>query len=548
MQHRGHEQASRVRTGFLILALGVGAPDRVAAQGPGPTGHTIGTVHFPVTCHRAAQREFDRGAALLHHMTYPQARAAFEEAARADPRCAMAQWGIAMTLFQPLWPTRPTPAELRRGWDAVVRARALGAPTERERLFVDAAAAFFQDPASTDYWARLRRWQDAMSRLHAVLPNDEEGSAFYALSLLAVAPADSLQRAYAERATELLLAVYARNPDHPGALHYLVHAYDAPGRERDSLAIVRGYEAVAPDNPHALHMPTHIYTRVGEWSAVIDGNRRAAAAALRYPAGEKGEWVWDEFPHAVEYLIYAHLQRGEDQAASTELARLLGTARLQPTFKTAFHLASSQARYALERGAWDEARALAPRIPATLDWDRYPWAEGVTWYAKGMGAARQGTLGEAGSARDRLMLLEGRAESSGEVAFARQIRVLRLELQGWIAEAGGDHTASERSIREAAALEEATPKPAVTPAPTLPAFEVLGDLLMAQGRAAQAVVAYRHSLELYPRRFNSLLGAARALRASGDTAAARAHYRELLEVGRGGDRTAAIGEAREFLR
>lgn len=518
------------------------------AQEPGHSEHPLGTVHFPVSCSPAAQAEVDRGVALLHHMTYPQAREAFEGVARTDPRCAMAEWGIAMTLFQPLWPTRPGPADLRRGWEAAERARTIGLPTERERLFVAAVAAFFREPSSTDYAARLRHWEGGMAAAHAALPDDPEIAAFYALAILATAPADTSQRRAAERASALLLAVYAQNPDHPGAMHYLVHAYDAPGRERDSLTIVKGYEAVAPDNPHALHMPTHIYTRLGDWGEVVSGNRRAADAALRYPAGENGQFVWDEFPHAIEYLVYAHLQQGEDDQASREMTRLLSTARLQPTFKTAFHLASTQARYALERGAWDEARALTPRLPTTLDWDRYPWAESVTWFARGVGAARAGKVEEARAAEGRLEVLEGVAEGAGEGLFAKQIRILRLGVGGWRAQAEGDRVASERLLREAAALEVATPKPAVTPAPTIPAAELLGDLLLAQGRAAEALVAYRRSLELYPQRFNSLLGAARAARSAGDTADARSYYQQLLTVGGAGSRRAPVEEARAFLR
>ena len=548
MDLRSPREARTARAWLLALGLCTSTALPAGAQHQDHAPHRLGTVHFPISCSAAAQAEFDRGVALLHHMTYPQAREAFEQVARMDPRCAMAQWGVAMTLFQPLWPTRPTPADLRRGWEAAEKGRGLAPPTERERLFVASVAAFFEDPASTDYWARLRRWEGMMARAHAALPDDPEVSAFAGLALLAVAPADTMQRVYAERASRLLLAVYARNPDHPGAMHYLVHAYDVPGRERDSLTIVRGYEEIAPDNPHALHMPTHIYTRLGDWGEVISGNQKAAAAALRYPAGDSGQWVWDEFPHAIEYLVYAHLQRGEDSAAAAQMTRLVGTARLQPSFKTAFHLASTRARYALERGAWEEARTLTPRDPAMLDWDRFPWAEAVTWYAWGLGAAHVGRLDEARAALARLEALEGVAERAGEGLFAKQIRVLRLGVGGWTAHAAGDEAAALSTLREAAALEVATPKPAVTPAPSLPAFELLGDLLLAQGQAGEALVAYRLSLELYPRRFNSLLGAARASRAAGDTVAARAWYQELVTVAGGGDRSAPIVEARAGLR
>jgi tetratricopeptide (TPR) repeat protein len=501
-------------------------------------------VDFPVSCSEDARTELERAIALLHHMTYPQAREAFETVAQIDPRCAMAHWGIAMTLFQPLWPTRPGSEDLRRGWEAVQSARALAPPTERERLFVDAAAAFFQEPASADYWSRIRRWETAMETLHAAYPEDPEATTFYALAHLAAAPPGELSPERTERAAQLLLGVYEGNPDHPGAMHYLVHANDAPGRERESLDIVRRYQTVAPHNPHALHMPTHIFTRLGDWDAVIAGNLRAAEAALEHPAGSDGELVWDEFPHAIEYLVYACLQKGSDEAAAAHLQRLLATSRLQPTFKTAFHLASTQARYAVERRAWAEAAQLIPRRPATLDWDRFTWPEAVTWLARGLGAARLGDLAEARRAGARLAELEEATSAMGEDLFARQIAILGLEVDAWVAHLQGDGDAAVELMGRAVALEASTPKHAVTPAPTLPASELLGDLLLERARPAEALVAFQRSLELYPRRLNSVLGAARAARALGDPTASRAFYRQVLELADAGTRRPVIEEAR----
>ena len=323
-------------------------------------GHQLGVVDFRVTCSAPAQVEFNRAVALLHHMTYPQAREAFQRVATTDPRCAMAHWGVAMTLFQPLWPTRPRRDELQRGWEAVQKAKALLPPTEREQLFVSAAEAFFLEPASPDYWLRIRRWEQAMEKTYASLPNDDEAAAFYALAHVATAPSSTISRAHADRAAAILLRVYRRNPEHPGAMHYVVHDNDVPGRAREWLEITRKYTLVAPRNPHALHMPTHIYTRLGDWDAVIRGNQQAAEAALEHPAGENREFVWDEFPHAIEYVVYAHLQKGDDARAYAQVERLLATARLEPTFKTAFHLSSTRARYVLERRAWDEAVLLVP--------------------------------------------------------------------------------------------------------------------------------------------------------------------------------------------
>jgi len=529
---------------FVLLGGGAGA---TRGQDQHHAGHSLGTVNFPVSCSEQSQAEFNRAVALLHHMTYPQARAAFEQVATTDPRCAMAYWGVAITLFQPLWPTRPRPDALRRGWEAVEKAKALQPPTERERFFVATAEAFFLEPSSPDYWLRIRRWEKAAEKVYASFPDDPEAAAFYALAHLATAPSDTISRTHADRAAEILLRVYKRNPDHPGAMHYLVHANDVPGRERELPEITRKYESVAPRNPHALHMPTHIYTRLGEWDAVIRGNLLSAEAALEHPAGERGEFVWDEFPHAIEYLVYAYLQKGADDAAAAQLKRLRATAHLEPTFKTAFHLSSTQARYALERRAWDEAASLVPREPASLDWDRFTWPEAIVLFARGLGATHIGKVSEARAAVVRLEEIEAATRKSGEDLFARNIGVLRLELSGWLAHAARQKDSSIALLREAAELEAATPKHAVTPGPTLPAYELLGDLFMEQKRPAEALAAYKRSMELYPRRFNGMLGAARAAHALGDETQARTFYRELLQLAVGGMRQPALKEAQNFV-
>ena len=494
----------------FTLLLSLFCTDKVVAQKHTHAGHDLGVVNFPVSCSPQAQSAFNYAVALLHHMTYPQAREAFQEVEKIDSRCAMAYWGEAMTLFQPLWPTRPGPAALAQGWAAVDRAKALQPPTERERLFVAAAEAFFLDPTSKDYWLRIRRWEEAMQKVYAAFPDDAEAGAFYALAHLATTPPDKITRENADRAAEILMKIYRKNPNHPGAMHYLVHANDVPGRERELMEITRKYDRVAPDNPHALHMPTHIYTRIGDWNGVISGNLRAANAALRYPSGDHGQFVWDEFCHAIEYLIYAYLQKSDNRAAAAQLERLRSTPRLEPSFKTAFHLMSTQARYALERHAWKEAVALVPRQPATLDWDRFTWPEAVIRFARGLGAAHLGDLTQAKAEADRINQLELATVQMHEDLFARNIRVLRLELEAWIAHAEGKKETSRELMREAADLEESTPKAPVTPGPTLPAEELLGDLLMAQKQPAKALVAYQRSLELYPKRRNSVLGAARA--------------------------------------
>jgi tetratricopeptide (TPR) repeat protein len=505
-----------------------------------------GKVDFSVSCSQPAQLKFDEAVTLLHHMTYSQARTAFEQAAALDPNCAMAYWGIAMTLFQPLWPSRPGPEALDRGWQAVLKAKALEPPTELERLLITAAEAFFLEPASQDYWLRIKRWEAAAENAYRQLPVDSEAAVFYALAHLATTPSNIISRAHADRAAEILMSVYKRKPDHPGVMHYLIHANDVPGRENELLEVTRKYVTIAPRNPHAIHMPTHIHTRLGDWDAVIAGNLRAAEAALEYPAGAKGEFVWDEFPHAVEYLVYAYLQKGADESAAAQLKRMRDTPRLEPSFKTAFHLSSSQARFALERRDWKMAAALVAREPAALHWDRFTWPEAIVQFARGLGSAHLGKFEETKTAVKRLAELEEATRKLGEDLFVRNIRVLRLELSAWLAHLEQRHEEAVTLMRQAAELELSTPKHAVTPGPTLPAYELLGDLLMENKRPAEALAAYKRSLEHYPKRFNSLLGGARAARLGGDKKLASAFYREFLKVADRGSLRAPFKEAQKY--
>jgi tetratricopeptide (TPR) repeat protein len=505
------------------------------------------TVHYPVACSPTAQALFDRGLTQLHHMTYPSARGSFEAAARADPACAMAHWGIAMTLFQPLWPSRPDAQALQRGWDASGQARRLVADDRRnEQLLIAAAQAFFQDPADADYWRRIRRWEAASARAYEALPGDDEVAVFHALSLLATAPSDKVSRSHADAAARVLLQVRERQPGHPGVMHYLIHANDTPGREGEQLEVTRLYETTAPANAHALHMPTHIYTRLGDWDGVVRGNLRSAAAALRQPAAGGPDKVSDEYAHAIEYLVYATLQQGDDAAAAGHVRTLQATGRLEPSFKTAFHLASTQARVVLERHDWAQAAALQPRQSTLVDWDKFPWPEAVSQFARGLGGARTGQLVQAQAASQRLATLEQNTRTAGETLFARNIEVLRLGLEAWIAQARGRSTQAVALMRQAAELETSTPKHAVTPGPTLPAWELLGDLLMEQGAHADALKAYRTSLSHYPNRFNSLIGAARASEGVHDRDAARGYYETLLETAPTSTRP-AVQEARAYL-
>jgi len=513
-----------------------------------PAAESLGQVDFGVRCAAAVRDDFDRAVALLHHMTYPVADSIFEAVAEADPDCAMAYWGQEMTLFQPLWPNRPGEQELERGRALVQKAESLDPGSARDGMFVAAAAAFFDSASSPDYWARIQRWADAQTALYEAFPEDVEAQAFYALAELATESLSGTPAEHHARAAEVLGQILAAEPTHPGAVHYTIHADDFDGREHESLSVVGAYADIAPRNPHALHMPTHIFVRLGDWDQVIAWNERAAEAALAQRVGPEGEFVWDEYPHAVEYLTYAHLQRADDRRARELIDALHGTSALQPSFKTAFHLASTSARYAIERRDWEMAARLEARTPEYLPWDSFWWPEAVTWYARGLGAVHLGDPASGTASLRRLNELESRARAAGEPYFATQIHVLGLEVSAWAAVAAGDRERAIASMGEAVELEEATPKHPVTPGATVPAREMLGDLYFELHAYEDARREYVSVSERTPARFNTLLGLARTAVALADSADAERRYRSLIELAVDGSERDGVQEAASYLR
>ncbi len=518
-----------------VLLAGVAAcdaPESGEVAGGEPeavhgAGDDLGVVAFQVSCDPVVQGDFDRAVALLHHMMYQEARATFQAIAQEDPECAMAHWGIAMSLFQPLWPGRPDVDTRRQGWEAVERARALGPGTEREDLLLGAAEAFWANPDEDDWWGRVNRWAAALEEAHRERPEDVEVAAFRGLAVLAAGQVAEDQLAENARAADILQAVHEREPRHPGAIHYTIHADDVTGRAHQNLHVVEAYGEVAPHVPHALHMPSHIYVRLGEWPEVIEWNRRSAEAALEHPAGDR---VSFHHIHALDYKLYGFLQRGDDRQARDVLERALATGPYQEDFAAAFHLAIMPARYALERRDWAAAAALEPGSPDYLAWDRYDWPRAISWFARGMGSVMTGDLDGAGQAEARLLELRDRAQAAGEAAFTTYIEVDRLILSGRLAWAEGEEEEAVARTREAAELEGTVQKHPITPGALLPPFEALGDLLFDLDRPAEALGAYEEGLEIWPQRYRSLLGAARAAEASGQESRAREHLAALLEV------------------
>ncbi len=502
----------------------------------------LGEVDFRVDCMDGVREDFDRALALMHHMMYAQARGAFADLKDKDPECAMAYWGVATTLFQPLWGTRPSEDELKRGWKNIQKAAEL-ADEPREKALVDATHAFFKDPDSAEFWDRLNGWIDGMAAAHNDFPDDLDITSLHGLALLTKAQEADDHHALHDEAEPLLRAVWEQERKHPGAIHYSIHATDADGRAKNALDMVEIYAQIAPNTAHALHMPSHIYVRLGDWPQVIEWNEQSAEAALDHPANDS---ISHHFIHAIDYIIYARLQRGEDELAREIHNESTAKGRHEASFVNAFHFAAMPARLAVEGRKWEEAVDLEVREPDYLPWDQSHWPEGMTWYARGLAAAHTGDLSAAEEAKQEMARLREEAREAGERRMATYIEVDRLILSGWIAHARDDGETAVEQIRSALELEGTVEKHPVTPGALLPPGEALGDLLMALNRPDEAFEAYRESDETWPGRYNTLLGMARAARQADKPDQAEKAYQRLLDNAGESDRD-GVAEARQAL-
>lgn len=504
----------RART-LLTLTLGLLlSADLALAQ---HDGQQLGEVDFPISCSQEAQEQFETGLAQLHHMMYEQARPHFEAAAEADPQCAMAHWGIAMTSFQPLW--HPTSDEgLERGKAAVEAARTIGAPTEREEGYIAAAEAFFTDPEPpapdrpSDHEARVSAWMQAQQELHEAYPDDVDAAAFYALAEVSYAmtqfsPAEEHDYARERRAGALLERYFDDHPEHPGLHHYLIHAYDSAELAHKAEEVARRYDQLAPETPHALHMPSHIFVRLGQWEEAAAWNERSAEAALRHTVNGLTSL---HYPHALDYRMYAYLQLGDEEKARETLEEVRAIEGMQPHLASGYGIAAPQARYYLEQQKWETAAELEPRTPDALAWEEYPAAEAIFYYARGLGAARSGDLNQAEAERDRINGFVRTLRSEGDDYWATMTEPLGKAVEAWVRYERGDTEEALALMSEAADLEESMDKHPITPGEVLPVRELYGELLLREGRREEAVAAFEASLERTPNRRNALNGIERA--------------------------------------
>ncbi|MEO5903343.1 MAG: hypothetical protein ABIQ55_04960 [Gemmatimonadaceae bacterium] len=464
-------------------------------------GHGLGTVHFATSCIPAVAPQFDHAVALLHSFEFGASIRAFNEVIAADSTCVMAYWGIALSRWtNPMAPGIRPAAALQQGQLAVELATRLGAhATERERGYVNAVGQLYKGFEHTDQKTRVLGYSQAMEQLSTQQAADTEAMIFYAISLTASAsPAD---KTYANqlKAGKILEDLWAKQPNHPGIAHYIIHTYDYPPLAMKARAAAQRYATIAPLAAHALHMPSHTFTRLGMWEKSVETNRESIEAAMS--TGSIAETL-----HASDYTMYADLQMARYSGAKGILNGLPAlAARFDPNAVTGaapgsagvFALAAIPARWTLERSAWSEAAALEPRFTD------YPYAEAMTYFARAVGASRTGDLPKTRASIDSLTSIQQRLSAKGEAYWAEQVAIQNLGARAWLKFAEHRNEEALALIREASKREDATEKSAVTPGPLAPAREQLGDMLMLLHRPVEARAEYRAVLAKEPNRRHS---------------------------------------------
>ena len=520
---------------FLAAMISVLCFSPTRAQEMHPHTHThapaekLGQVNFPVSCNASAQKQFNRATALLHSFWYEEAEKAFAAVAKDDPKCVMAHWGVAMSLYHPVW-APSTPAELKKGWAAVEKAKSVDAKSDRERDYIAAIEAFYKDSDRLDHRTRALAYEKAMERVYLRYPKDREAAIFYALALLGTGPITDKTFANQKKAAGILNRVLPQEPRHPGVAHYLIHSFDYPQLAYLALPAARSYARIAPSSPHALHMPSHIFTRLGLWQESINSNLASAATAKNHVAKtHPGAASFDQL-HALDYLVYAYLQGGEDEKAQQILAQANDVEKVDAeVIAAAYAFTAIPARYALERRRWPEAAKLELR-PATFSWDRFRYAEAIIYFARAVGAARSGDPKAARRDVEKLSALQTALANAKDTYWANQVEIQRRAAAAWLAHAEGKSDEALTLMRSASELEAASEKHPVTPGPIIPARELLGDLLLELKQPELALREFETSLRDSPRRFNGLYGAALASQLSGYRKKASAYYRKIVAL------------------
>ena len=498
----------------------------------------LGRVKFLNSCDPKVQPLLETGVAMLHSFWFSATEKTFRDVLAQDPTCSIADWGIAAILMSnPLAGIGASPKGAADAQAAIDHGRRVSPKTQRERDYIEAVAAYYEDWSNRPERARQAARAKAFEALSARYPDDDEARIFSALYIAATqSQADQTFAAYL-KAAAILEKMFAKYPEHPGVAHYLIHSYDAPPIAKQGLPAARRYATIAPAAPHALHMPSHIFTRVGAWEDSVATNTRSAAVAIK--GGEANEAY-----HASDYAVYAYLQMARDSDARQEMEKALKVTSTNPAaaFVRLYATAAMPARYALERGAWREAMQLQPQATPIL------FPDAITYFARALGAARSGDIAAAEKEGEELARLHKALQDAKNNYWATEVEIQRLAVAGWIALAQGKPDDAQKLMRAAADLEDKNEKHIVTPGRIVPARELLGEMLLELKQPALALKEFEASQVREPNRFRGYYGAARAAEAAGDRGKAADYYAKLMDLAKkGGSTRPELARARAYV-
>jgi len=491
------------------------------------TPERLGNVSFSVSCSPSVQAPFNRGVALLHDFWYEEAQRQFEQIAKADPSCAMAHWGVAMSQFHQIW-DRPDATAVAQGRAEMQKAQSPSAKTEREREYISALSGFFK-PGKQDFLARIDAYSAAMGGVYSHYPEDVDAGAFYALSMLAAEKTNDTSLTQQRKAMAVLNPLFAKYPDNPGVVHYIIHSCDNPAMASQALAASDRYGEIAPSGAHAVHMPGHIYARLGMWPQDIDSQLASIVAAEA--AEKRGESSIMDEPHSYDFLLYAYLQSGQDMRAQgvldenaavlTRLSAMPGMGAGYMEGMVPYYRSKLTTFYALEMRDWKSAAMLEPAAGAP------PEVATLTYWARAIGAGRLRQPGQAQSdlARYDELIIEIKKGKHPYYAEGTFNQISREEILAWTAFAEGKQDQALKHMRAAADLQDKVGQAEVD----IPAREMLADMLLELHQPQQALAEYEVALKLSPNRFNGLFNAGMAAEAAGDKARAGQYYAALLK-------------------
>ncbi len=509
-------------------------------------GDVFGEVSFSLPCSYETRETFDLAVLLLHSFEYAEAEKAFVQVLDADPDCAMAYWGVAMSILN-----HPKFGPNKEGYKKANKVLEIGASipkTAREQEYFDAISTYYtNDWGTTNHLSRAKNMEKSMENIYSKYPDDKEAAIFYALSLFATADSKDKNYTKQKKAGSILESIFPDQPEHPGIAHYIIHHYDHPELAKLALSTARRYADIAPGSAHAQHMPSHIFTRLGLWDESIASNLNSASSAKCY-AGETGmEGHWSREIHALDYLVYAYLQKGDNVNAIKQHEYLLSINKVSPSTSSPFNFGAISTRIYLENRKWDEAAQLKQH-PSNVKWENFPWEMSAMQFARVLGAAKTGDITSATKELTALKSLHRDLVKSEDVYRADQVLIQVKAAEAWLNFSKGNETEALALMQEAATLESKTGKHPATPGEVLPAIELLGDMLLEMNLPAKALEAFELNLKRSPNRFNGLYGAAIAAKQSGDSEKATVYFESLLKLteNSNSDRPELI-EAKEYL-